>query len=231
MARAHPPAAKAAKAVTATSYLPNPLEPLARQVGEAVATKVCEPAASYAVKAPAKQARKAPPKAPAADANALQTKLGALIAEELVRSLSAPTAAGRELRMALIARLASAELGADAAHEGAAALASDALLTTAEAAAKLDVSRPYVSMLCDQGKLGEIALTEGGHRRIRSSAVEAYLNGRTRQHANAQSPREAGMEAGLYDYPEGHFANVARSSPGAGRQQKSRSKGARKSRS
>ncbi|WP_432258041.1 hypothetical protein [Cupriavidus sp. TMH.W2] len=32
----------------------------------------------------------------------------------------------------------------------------DRLLTIAEAAAQLDVSRPYVSMLCDAGKLGEI---------------------------------------------------------------------------
>jgi excisionase family DNA binding protein len=48
------------------------------------------------------------------------------------------------------------------------------LLTTAEAALRLGMSRPYVSMLCDQGKLGEVRRSEGGHRRIRESAVEAY---------------------------------------------------------
>lgn len=48
------------------------------------------------------------------------------------------------------------------------------LLTTAAVAAELGMSRPYVSMLCDQGKLGDVSRSEGGHRRIRRSAVDAY---------------------------------------------------------
>lgn len=36
------------------------------------------------------------------------------------------------------------------------------------------MSRPYVSMLCNQGKLGEVHRSEGGHRRIRQSAVDEY---------------------------------------------------------
>lgn len=115
--------------------------------------------------------------------------------------------------MALIMMLASVEIGGEIADGQAKPSASDALLTTADVAAKLEVSRPYVSMLCDQGKLGDVVLTEGGHRRIRSSAVEAYLAARTRQYQGTKSPREAAVEAGLYDLPEGHFRNTVRSKP------------------
>lgn len=86
----------------------------------------------------------------------------------------------------------------------------DALLTTAEAAVQLEVSRPHVSMLCNAGKLGEVVMTEGGHRRIRSSAVQSYLATRAKQHQGAVSPRRAGAQAGLYAYPDGHFENVVR---------------------
>ena len=82
--------------------------------------------------------------------------------------------------------------------------AMDALLTTAEAAKLLDVSRPYVAMLCDAGQLGDV-LTEGGHRRIRLSAVETYLAARANECDSPQSPREAGVDAGLYDHPDGHY--------------------------
>ena len=92
----------------------------------------------------------------------------------------------------------------------AASAAADTLLTTEDAATRLEASRPYVAMLCDQGKLGEVVITEGGHRRIRSSAVDAYLNARAKQHEGAGSPREAALEAGLYDFPEGHFKNIVR---------------------
>lgn len=81
----------------------------------------------------------------------------------------------------------------------------DTLLTIADAASQLEVSRPYVSMLCDAGKLGEIVVTGDGHRRIRASALDAYLAARVKQNEGAPSPREAGVDAGLYDYPEGHF--------------------------
>jgi excisionase family DNA binding protein len=121
-----------------------------------------------------------------------------------------PKEAFNAIRMALIAKPASAELGgaptADAAHSP----SPDELLTTAEAAARLEVSRPYVSMLCDQGKLGEVVMTEGAHRRIRLSAVEAYLADRTKQQDGALSPREAAAKAGLYSFSESHFRNVVR---------------------
>jgi excisionase family DNA binding protein len=77
-------------------------------------------------------------------------------------------------------------------------------LTLVEVAARLDVSRPYAAMLCDAGLLGEV-LTEGGHRRVQAPAVEAYLVAHAREHGGAPSPREAGVEADLYDHPDGHF--------------------------
>lgn len=100
-----------------------------------------------------------------------------------------------------------------------------------EGVLKLEVSRPHVSMLCDQGKLGEVVMTDGGHRRIRASAVEAYLNARTKQLEGVKSPREAAMDADLYDFAEGHFTNVVRGNPDAGKPARAVAKAARKPRS
>lgn len=91
----------------------------------------------------------------------------------------------------------------------------DALLTTAEVAARLEVSRPYVSMLCDAGKLDEVVVTDDGRRRIRVSAVEAYLAARAMQSEDAPSPRQAGVDSGLYEHPDGHFRNKIRQNEAA----------------
>lgn len=197
-----------AKAIASRHASPvDPLNPLAEEVGKAVAEEI------------EVMRRRAPSKAGAAkalslaDAGSLQAHITGLVAEVLGRSLSAPTAQGKALRMALIAKLAREEIGkTDAAAPSleAQAAADDRLLTTADVATMLDASRPHVSMLCDAGKLGEVVTTEGGHRRIRSSAVAAYLAARAKQVRGAKSPREAGVEAGLYDRPEGYFQNVVR---------------------
>lgn len=55
------------------------------------------------------------------------------------------------------------------------------MLAVSSVAVRLGVSTQYVRDLCNEGKLGQVVLTEGGHRRIRSSGVEAYLKVRTRQ--------------------------------------------------
>jgi hypothetical protein len=57
---------------------------------------------------------------------------------------------------------------------------------------------------------GEVVMTEGGHRRIRSSAVQAYLATRTKPRGRMMSPRQAGIKAGLHDHPDGHFTNIVR---------------------
>lgn len=231
MPRAHHPAAKAAAAAKYLPLLADPLNPIAEQVGKEVAAEV---------KSIVRHVPKAGQKNHAVvlvdlETVELETHIAVLVAKALDRSLTSRTAEGKALRMALIAKLASAEIGEAGALEAQPAVApsaaSDGLMTTAEAAAKLEVSRPHVSMLCDQGKLGEVVMTEGGHRRVRASAVDAYLAARTKQHESAKSPREAGVEAGLYDYPEGHFKNVVRDNPEAGARVKLPAKAARKPRS
>jgi excisionase family DNA binding protein len=212
MPRAHLPSAKVAAVKRYLPLLADPLNPLAEEVGKAVAQEVKD-FGRRVTKAAKKTAD--PGVLGNASVDELQAHITVLVAKVLGRSLSSPTAEGKALRMALIAKLASDEIGGTQTNVvGAkpAGAANDALLTTAEAAAKLEVSRPYVSMLCDAGKLGEIVMTEGGHRRIRSSAVNTYLAARTKPHQRAKSPREAGVEAGLYDYPEGYFKNVVRES-------------------
>lgn len=84
----------------------------------------------------------------------------------------------------------------------------DALLTIAEVAARLEVSRPYVSMLCDAGKLGEVVVTDDGRRRIRASAVEACVAARVKQPEGAPSPRQAGVDSGLHTPPDEHFRKI-----------------------
>lgn len=149
-------------------------------------------------------------------AEGLQARVAALLEHALTQLLTSPTAESKALRMGLIAQLALQEAGGMAARGTAPiAAAADALLTTAQAAARLGVSRPYVSMLCDQGKLGDVTLTEGGHRRVRASAVEAYRKTSLRLAQGATSPRQAGVDAGLYAFPEGHFKNVVRKSSSA----------------
>lgn len=235
MASAQHPASKAAAGVT---YLPlpaDPLNPIAEQVGKEVAAKV----KGMARRAP-KASKKAGNKAHAVvqvdlETGTLEAHITGLVAKALDRSLTSRTAEGKALRMALIARLASAEMGEATAIEDLPTAGqtpeSDGLLTTAEAAAKLEVSRPHVSMLCDQGKLGQVVMTDGGHRRVRASAVEAYLNIRTKHNARAKTPREAGVSAGLYDFPEGHFKNAVRGHPDAEGRAKAPAKAARKPRS
>lgn len=97
----------------------------------------------------------------------------------LAMVLADDSPAGTRLRMDFIAALAHLEATKEPGKEKVTE-DGELLLTTAEAASRLGMSRPYVSMLCDQGKLGEVRRSEGGHRRIRESAVEAYK--RTQRH-------------------------------------------------
>jgi excisionase family DNA binding protein len=185
------------------------LNPLAVEVGKVLAQEVVG-FNRHKSKA-AKPAIGVEIQALATSAEALGARFTVLVAAVLEQSLSSHTAQGKALRMALIAKLANQEIGStEVVTSGPQGAVNDALLTTAEAAVQLEVSRPHVSMLCNAGKLGEVVMTEGGHRRIRSSAVQTYLATRAKQHQGAVSPRRAGVEAGLYAYPDGHFANLVR---------------------
>jgi len=74
----------------------------------------------------------------------------------------------------------------------------DEVLTIAEAAERLEVSRLYASMLADTGKLGAV-VEKDGRRAVAVAAVDAYLHARSQEHADAKTPREAAVEANLYD--------------------------------
>jgi excisionase family DNA binding protein len=192
-------------AVMRTPMLADVLNPVASAVGGAVAREVTKLAHNNPrfLKTVGGEVQATGP-----GAKELRAHMTVLVAEVLEESLCSRTAEGKALRMALIAKLAQAEIsGLHAKAARASTPSCNALLTTSEAAVELEVSRPYVSMLCDAGKLGEVVMTEGGHRRIRSSALHAY---RARQHEAAMTPREAGVEAGLYDQSDGHFVNVVR---------------------
>ena len=91
----------------------------------------------------------------------------------LASALTDDSPVGTRLRMDLVTALAQIESTKGPAKEKH-AVDGEPLLTTAEAAHQLGMSRPYVSMLCNQGKLGEVHRSEGGHRRIRQSAVDTY---------------------------------------------------------
>jgi excisionase family DNA binding protein len=146
-----------------------------------------------------------------------------VVAEALASSLGAMTASGKQLRLALANRLLNIEMGQGLSVPevpGLIELAdqeSDPLLKTADVAVLLGVSRPYVSMLCDSGKLGEVTKTEGGHRRVRQSAVDAYKAAQKRAHASAPSPREAAAEAGMYAFDDSAFVKAAKRVPAAPR--------------
>jgi len=103
-------------------------------------------------------------------------RLAEVAAYGIATAFTDESADGTRRRMELISALAlieaSPRIGSARGHMTAAD--GDALLTTADVAAQLGMSRPYVSMLCDQGKLGEVTRSEGGHRRIRQSAVTQY---------------------------------------------------------
>lgn len=120
---------------------------------------------------------------------ALCHDLAEVAAFGLATTMAEESAAGTRLRMDLITALAALETTASSAERPKSA-DGDEFLTTAQAAGQLGMSRPYVSMLCNQGKLGEVSRSEGGHRRIRQSAVDAYR----RAHLDVQPPSQTTHE-------------------------------------
>ncbi len=104
-------------------------------------------------------------------------RLAEVAAFGLATALTDASADGTRQRMALVSALALIEASTGAAPTPGTPRSSEAsseLLTTVEVATQLGMSRPYVSMLCDQGKLGEVTRSQGGHRRILKSAVVHY---------------------------------------------------------
>jgi len=221
-----PPAAKAAAAqrYVGRPGIGDPLEPLVDAVQEALVhhvTLVSTSNGGLALRVEnsqvtvsgGKRARRGQPMADLSDA------LKHVVAGALTASLGAMTAEGKQLRLGLANRLLNIEMQqaaiaveateplaiADEAED-----AEDPLLKTADVAAQLEMSRPYVSMLCDSGKLGAVTKTEGGHRRVRQSAVDAYKLAQRAAGAGALTPRQAAAEAGMYAYSDEAFVKAAR---------------------
>jgi excisionase family DNA binding protein len=110
--------------------------------------------------------------------NTVCERLAEVAAFGIATSLTDVSAQGTRHRMELVSALALIEASAGTALAQGGQRRADAsadLLTTAEVAAQLGMSRPYVSMLCDQGKLGVVTRSEGGHRRITKLAVDDYV--------------------------------------------------------
>ena len=222
-------ASPTAKAMAARHYLKqatftDPIEPLAEAVGNAI-HRLTLSYEKVGARAPASKTAHKAVKAAAATTMELASKelhgdIKRLVAQVLEDSLSEQSDHGKLLRMALMGKLAGQQLvGRPVSFLEPKMMVTDHetedLLTTAEAAKKLNVSRPYVSMLCDAGKLGSVRTTEGGHRRIRPSAIEAYLTAQNQALGDAVSPREAGVLAGLYARGDDEYENVVRKNIGS----------------
>lgn len=135
------------------------------------------------------------------------SRLSSLIEKAFQDEMTQHSAKGKALRMALITKLASDEMmqAGSLVAEKQSMLPTD-LLSTAEAAKILGMSRPYVTMLCDSGKLGPVQMTAGGHRKISSGAIENYKIQSTAKHQGASTMREVGLEGHLYDHDDGHYS-------------------------
>ncbi len=141
----------------------------------------------------------------------LRSALEHVVADALRSSIGAHTPEGRRIRLVMAQKLLTIEMGESGLERAEPPEDDDdAWLKTADVAVQLGMSRPYVSMLCDAGKLGEVSKTEGGHRRIRQSAVTAHLAAQTTAGAGAESPREAAMAAGMYDVSDRAYSQAAR---------------------
>ncbi len=207
MSRASVAPSAASPPAELSPLLVGPLGPVAKAVGHAVTREVAarykasKRTKAYVAERPG--SRRTTAQSAGDELEATVTAITVQVLAESLRSLSS------DERMALIHQLTGLE--ASSAVLGTRDPSADTVLTTAEVAAQLEVSRPYVAMLCDAGKLGRVTKTEGGHRRISAAAVAAYMAERSKD-AGGPSPREAGIAAGLYEHDDAHYADAGEGS-------------------
>lgn len=73
-------------------------------------------------------------------------------------------------------------------------------MTSQEAAKLLNVSRTHLNKLVNAGRFGDVARTEGGHRRISKAEVLKYqASSKARQTEGLKQMAEASNVLGLYD--------------------------------
>jgi excisionase family DNA binding protein len=116
--------------------------------------------------------------------------------------LESPDEASRQIRGELQVYLAQVILNKDMRATPASA---DKMLSTEEAAQMMGRSRPYVAMLIDAGKVSGAKTTPGGHRRVPESSVKDWMRANLTEPASAKGYRQAGVDMGLYNIPEGAF--------------------------
>jgi excisionase family DNA binding protein len=96
-----------------------------------------------------------------------------------------------------LTRLLAASLRELAAGRAVTVLPSDAMLTPAEAAELLGLSRPFVGRLLDAGEIPSERLPHSRHRRVRLSDVVAFQARRESRRAGRRAVAEAADAAGI----------------------------------
>lgn len=140
------------------------------------------------------------PLGPLAAAIGLMTgTLSDQVANALHQILEATTPQSRSTRLQLIRHLVDIE-SQTSGTEIPKALAND-LISTAQAAALLGYSRPYIAMLIDQNKLKGATVSAGGHRRVSRAAVLDWKS-KHQVTGKAADLRTEGQKAGVYKSTE-----------------------------
>ena len=122
------------------------------------------------------------------------------IANALHQFLDATTPQSRGARLQLMRHLVDIESQTASMEMPQSVVAND-LISTAQAAALLGYSRPYVAMLIDQHQLKGATVSAGGHRRVSRAAVLDWKA----QHqvaGKAVNLRSEGQKAGAYKSAE-----------------------------
>ena len=105
---------------------------------------------------------------------------------------------GRELALpASLAAVLEASAREVAGGHALTVLPSDAMLTPAEAAELLGLSRPFVARLLDEGEIPSERLPSSRHRRIRPADVLAFGERRERRREGQRRIADAVADAGL----------------------------------
>lgn len=87
------------------------------------------------------------------------------------------------------------------------AVTDDPMLSTEQAARMIGCSRPYVAMLIDQGQLAGAAKSAGGHRKVPTSSVLAWIESHRTE--GSADYREAARDAGMYQVQESAYVKAA----------------------
>lgn len=83
------------------------------------------------------------------------------------------------------------------------------MLSTEQAAAMMKCSRPYVAMLVDRKRLPGSLKSQGGHRKIPLSSVQAWIRENPPRQDSNPDYKAAAADAGMYDVPEEAYVKVS----------------------